>query len=775
MVTAAIAVAACAVTGLVPLSMSPAASSAEPATAPAAGTYTNPVTDGYSIDFPDPSMIRGKDGYWYAYATGGPYDESGASDPIKMARSTDLVHWHGLGAVFGENNRPTWASATTGFWAPDIRYVNGHYLLYYVTPDSSASTETYDPGIGVATAPSPAGPWTDSGAPIVTPERDPAGGWKSNIDPSEFTDTSGRRYLYYGSYGNGVRVVPLSDDGMHVTGPLHQVASTRFEGSYVTEHDGWYYLTASSANCCAGPTTGYTVFAGRSRSPLGPFLDRNGVSLAASRSGGTVVIAPTGNRFVGTGHSAIVTDLTGSSYLAYHAVERDHPYLDGSPGFTMRPMLLDRLDWIDGWPIVRGGRYASDSPQPDPVTRGAVDDAFGSAAGTASTFRTVAGRLTVRPHDTASDAGGYARLSGGTALALARQPVPGNTHLEADVRAASGSGTVGLLAGYRGHGSGVRAVLDADRHQLRVSATVAGRAVLSRSVRLPSTVDPKVWHNLAVDVDGGRVTATLTDARLDDPYATVSMRAPRSVLNGTVGLVGSGTVDVDNVSAAALFRAHISLAPLPKVGPIQKLYSDDFSHGLSPAWSWLRKDAAAQVTDGSLVWPTEDTDLSGDTASQAGVLLRDPPTGNWTVETKLTLDVGVDTIRNFQQAGLVVYTSDQDFLRLDHVAAGPTRFVEFGKRVPVDGLVSWGGAIIGPPAATTRLRIVHTVDPATGQNRYQAGSSPDNRHWTWGTVWTMPAGSHPRVGLVSQGSSAATDARYGKATAAFDYVRFYRS
>ena len=26
----------------------------------------------------------------------------------------------------------------------------------------------------------------------------------------------------------------------------------------------WYYLVGSAANCCAGPTTGYSVFAGRS-------------------------------------------------------------------------------------------------------------------------------------------------------------------------------------------------------------------------------------------------------------------------------------------------------------------------------------------------------------------------------------------------------------------------------------------------------------------------------------------------------------------------------
>ena len=44
----------------------------------------------------------------------------------------------------------------------------------------------------------------------------------------------------------------------------------RYEGAYVVRHGRWYYLFASEANCCAGPTTGYTVFAGRSREPAGP-------------------------------------------------------------------------------------------------------------------------------------------------------------------------------------------------------------------------------------------------------------------------------------------------------------------------------------------------------------------------------------------------------------------------------------------------------------------------------------------------------------------------
>ena len=50
----------------------------------------------------------------------------------------------------------------------------------------------------------------------------------------------------------------------------------KFEGAYVVRRDGYWYLFASTANCCAGPTTGYCVQVGRSRDLRGPYVDRRG-------------------------------------------------------------------------------------------------------------------------------------------------------------------------------------------------------------------------------------------------------------------------------------------------------------------------------------------------------------------------------------------------------------------------------------------------------------------------------------------------------------------
>lgn len=79
------------------------------------------------------------------------------------------------------------------------------------------------------------------------------------------------------------------------------------------------------------------------------------------------VLSMNGNRWVGPDHNAVITDGAGQDWFVYHAVDRNDPYFAGEVGFTKRPALLDRLDWIDGWPTVRTGRWASSSPQPVPV------------------------------------------------------------------------------------------------------------------------------------------------------------------------------------------------------------------------------------------------------------------------------------------------------------------------------------------------------------------------------------------------------------------------
>ena len=670
---------------------------AAPAAAGPAPTYRNPVSAGFADTFADPAVVRAPDGWWYAYGTTDPLRAGeGVFHRIPTARSRDLVTWQYVGDAIA--TLPSWAAPDAALWAPDVRYVAGRWVMYYVVTQTTLTPGPNDNAIGVATAPSPTGPWTDSGAPVVGPRPGDSGNpddFRWTFDPAHLVAADGRQYLYYGSYYGGVFATELSADGTRAVGAPTMVAiDNRYEGAYVVPRDGWYYLFASSSNCCAGPVTGYSVFTGRSRSPLGPFTDARGVSLTASRTGGTIVVTPNGNRWVGPGHNALVTDPAGQDWLVYHAIDRAEPYLDEPFGVNRRPMLLDRLDWVRGWPVVRAGAYASQGRERAPAEP-AVD----------------------------------------------RTP-RGDVRVSALVR--TGAGTAGFRLG-------------------RTSVTLTGDRLTAagRTVTVPG-LDPAGWRRLTVELRDGRLTAEVGPAGvLDAPVATVrgSGRAGRlTVLGG----------EVADLTAVPLHQPVTRTVPDPRVGRVT--LDEAFDGPLRAGWTWLREPATPPtVQDGALVWPTQAADLTG-TGNDASVLLRDAPAGDWTAETKVTIDLGEQTVRNYQQAGLVVHAGDDEFLRFTAVAIWNTRVTEFGKETVFAGQPSYGSMLVAPPADTTWLRLRHTRT-ATGEHAYRAGVSTDGRTWTWGGTWTLPAGASPRVGLVSHGANPAD----APATARFDYLRFLRS
>jgi len=350
-----------------------------------AADHQNPMTlslpDGQTAaSCADPTAVHGvgRDRNWYLYcttdaltATEEDPDGSLVQHVVPIYRSTDLSHWTYVGDAF--TTKPAWVGDANGVWAPDVVYRNGRWYLYYAASDTPTATAPSGGGsaVGVATSASPTGPWTDSGGPVVAPQAAPNGtGQRWEFDPEVITDR-GVTYLYSGSYFGGVNVRRLTPDGLRsVPSSEREIATdNRYEGTYLMRHDGWWYFMGSATNCCNGALTGYGVFVARSRSPLGPFTDRDGVAITATRVGGTPLLAQNGNRWVGTGHNTVVTDFAGQDWIVYHAVDRDDPYYAGQGTYTKRPVLIDPLDWIDGWPVVRGGAGPSDTVQPGPVAQ----------------------------------------------------------------------------------------------------------------------------------------------------------------------------------------------------------------------------------------------------------------------------------------------------------------------------------------------------------------------------------------------------------------------
>ncbi|WP_338762478.1 family 43 glycosylhydrolase [Massilia sp. METH4] len=354
------------------------------AQAQATSTYHNPLpvklaSGELAQNCADPAVLRDPRAArptWYMYCTTDPVSRSEREGDgyrfrfLPVYRSTDLVHWDWVNDSFAD--RPPPAASKSWLWAPEPQYHAGRYWLYYTITDTD-DAHSPEPGcgndssIGVASSVSPTGPWQASGKPVVPPRRaGPGCDFQWTFDPDVVVDDTGARWLYYGSYGGGVFVQRLSADGLAVEGEPRKVgASGQYEGAEVVRHDGWYYLFASATDCCAGPLTGYALHVGRATTPLGPFLDRQGNDMAAARAGGTPVLAQNGNRWVGAGHNSVLQDAAGQWWTIYHAVDLNDPVF--APGLTRRPALLDRVDWIGGWPVVAQGEGPSDRELPAPA------------------------------------------------------------------------------------------------------------------------------------------------------------------------------------------------------------------------------------------------------------------------------------------------------------------------------------------------------------------------------------------------------------------------
>jgi len=372
-----------------------AAAAPAPAAGPAPASYRNPLpvrlADGeLAQNCADPAVLRdprARTPTWYLYCTSDPVSKRERSGQARdggwhfrmmpVYRSTDLVHWDFVADAF--KDRPAGlADPTSGLWAPEPVYMNGRYYLYFTVTDvvDAWSPEPgcgSDSAIGVASAESPAGPWRASRTPVVMPQRSgPGCAFHWIYDPKVVIDGESK-YLYYGSYGGGIWVRRLDDDGMAAHGDAVRVgADGRYEGAEVVKHDGWWYLFASATNCCNGPLTGYGVFVGRARTPEGPFLDRLGNDMAKGRAGGTPVLLQNGNRWVGPGHNTVFPDAAGQWWTIYHAIDTGEPFFSARDKLTRRLAMLDRIDWVDGWPVAAGGQGPSDSPMAAPSTRAGV-------------------------------------------------------------------------------------------------------------------------------------------------------------------------------------------------------------------------------------------------------------------------------------------------------------------------------------------------------------------------------------------------------------------
>jgi arabinan endo-1,5-alpha-L-arabinosidase len=318
-------------------------SSANPEARP---SYENPVFD---ADFPDPAIIRAPDGYYYAYATQTLRD--GAWVNIQAARSPDLIDWEYLGDALPE--KPEWAQGTQDFWAPSVITDGATYFMYYSATPDVCHEHTRGHALAVATSDSPAGPFVDMGMPLLL------GAGFEYIDPMAFDcPVTGKHFLYWGSGFQPIKVQELSKDRLSFAPESAAVDliwpngenggfPRLVEAAWVIHRGGFYYLFYSGDNCC-GPDAEYGVMVARSLRADGPFE-----TLEQAKGVPHSLILFRNDRWLAPGHNCIVEDRAGDDWIVYHAIDVERPRQRQEDEINSRRILLiDPIEWHDGWPWV---------------------------------------------------------------------------------------------------------------------------------------------------------------------------------------------------------------------------------------------------------------------------------------------------------------------------------------------------------------------------------------------------------------------------------------
>lgn len=164
------------------------------------------------VGYGDPAVLKADDGYWLVATS------NDAPDASPILHSNDLEHWEPRGFVFPEGREPVWAAKgrnVADFWAPEIARVGDEFWLCFTARQATNSL-----AIGLARAPSPGGPWTDNGAPLITGQ--PLDHASLGYDPAEpqptcqvidshiFVDANEDKYLFWKDDRNSIWPRPLA-------------------------------------------------------------------------------------------------------------------------------------------------------------------------------------------------------------------------------------------------------------------------------------------------------------------------------------------------------------------------------------------------------------------------------------------------------------------------------------------------------------------------------------------------------------------------------------
>lgn len=272
------------------------------------------------------AMVYGDRVYFYMTADEFEYDKGGniiensysKIQSIHVISTDDMVNFtdHGCIRVAGRDGAAKWANNS---WAPAAAWKNidgkDKFFLYFADAGG---------GIGVVTADSPTGPFTDPlGKGLIRRDMPNCGNVLWLFDPAVLVDDDGQAYIYFGGGvpqdkisdpGTG-RVAKLGDDMISIVGEAVALdVPYLFEDSGIHKYnDKYYYTYCSNWQVDAAGTEKYgfknaEIVSLVSDSPMGPF-EFNEVILS---NPGTLV------GLYGNNHHAVFT-FKDRWYITYHA------------------------------------------------------------------------------------------------------------------------------------------------------------------------------------------------------------------------------------------------------------------------------------------------------------------------------------------------------------------------------------------------------------------------------------------------------------------------
>lgn len=352
----------------------------------------------------DPCIIKDpKSGIYYSYSTDNLFDNTKPGKGIQIRKSTDLQNWSYVGVALSEKaiieaqDNSEGNPVTETFWAPDIKYVNGEYRLYYAATKAFGSSESR---IWLAVAENAEGPFENRGVVVSSWKDAENSGGPNAIDPDIISTQDGKSYMAYGSFFEGIYLKELGKDGLALNknGASEDYFGTCIaakgggsldgpEGSSViyNKDTGYYYLFLSYG--WLGDT--YDIRVGRSKNVQGPYEDyagnkmndtlwgvTTGTKLAcsykfsATKPGGLQKNTNSDWKWGGfraPGHGVPFQDDNGSYYFVHHirdGAEIYHSNSNGQSSYFMHYLMVRKMEFVNGWPVLSPEPYAGEAEQP---------------------------------------------------------------------------------------------------------------------------------------------------------------------------------------------------------------------------------------------------------------------------------------------------------------------------------------------------------------------------------------------------------------------------